>query len=116
MFPPTLAFAPIVAPSRVPWGEKALSRYLGSYRQSWADYDACELLRRQRFPGPILIDQGSADKFLDEQLQPELFQHACLRAGQALTLRVQEGYDHSYWFISSFIEDHLHHHAQALIG
>jgi len=108
------AFAPIVAPSRVPWGEKAFSGYLGSARESWAEYDACELVGRQRFPGRILIDQGSADKFLDEQLQPELFERACESSGQELLLRTQAGYDHSYWFISTFVEDHLRHHAQAL--
>ena len=108
------AFAPIVAPSRVPWGDKAFTRYHGTYRQSWAEYDATELVRRQRFPGTILIDQGSADKFLVEQLQPELFERACTASGQALSLRFHEGYDHSYWFIESFIEEHLRHHARAL--
>ena len=108
------AFAPIVAPSRVPWGEKAFTGYLGPDRGSWADYDACELVRRQRFPGPILIDQGSADKFLDEQLRPELFERACESSGQELRLRIQQGYDHSYWFISTFIEDHFRHHARWL--
>jgi S-formylglutathione hydrolase len=109
------AFAPIVAPSRVPWGEKALTRFLGSYRKSWADYDACELVRRQRFPGPILIDQGSADKFLQTQLRPELFEDACKRRGQELSLRMRSGYDHSYWFVGSFVEDHLRHHAAQLL-
>jgi S-formylglutathione hydrolase len=108
------AFAPIVAPSRVPWGEKAFTGYLGAYRDSWADYDACELVRQQRFPGPILIDQGSADQFLETQLRPELFEDACERAGQELILRLHAGYDHSYWFIASFIEDHLRHHARFL--
>lgn len=110
------AFAPVVAPSRVPWGEKAFTGYLGSYRKTWADYDACELVRHQRFPGPILIDQGSADKFLDTQLRPELFEDACQRSGQELTLRLHAGYDHSYWFIASFIDDHLRHHARALFA
>lgn len=108
------AFAPIVAPTRVPWGEKAFTGYLGPDRSAWADYDACELVQRQRFPGLILIDQGSADKFLEEQLQPELFERACASSGQELRLRIQPGYDHSYWFISTFVEDHLRHHAQAL--
>ena len=108
------AFAPIVAPSRVPWGEKALPRYLGEDRKTWAEYDACELLAHRTFPGTILIDQGSADKFLAGQLRPELFEAACQASGQPLVLRRQEGYDHSYWFIASFIEDHLRHHAQAL--
>jgi S-formylglutathione hydrolase len=108
------AFAPIVAPSEVPWGQKAFTRYLGDDRQSWADYDACALVRRQTFPGTILIDQGEADRFLGEQLRPELFEQACADAGQSLALRRQPGYDHSYWFVTSFIEDHLRHHAQAL--
>ena len=108
------AFAPIVAPSQVPWGLKALPRYLGSAPQAWADVDACELVRRQTFPGTILIDQGEADPFLEAQLKPELFDQACAEAGQALLLRRHPGYDHSYWFITSFIDDHLRHHAAAL--
>lgn len=108
------AFAPIVAPSQVPWGRKALPRYLGEDREAWANYDACELVRRQTFPGTILVDQGEADKFLEGQLKPELFDQACAEAGQALLLRRHPGYDHSYWFISTFIEEHLHHHALAL--
>jgi S-formylglutathione hydrolase len=108
------AFAPIVAPSQVPWGQKALPRYLGDNPAAWADYDACELVRRQTFPGTILIDQGEADKFLEAQLKPELFDQACAEAGQALLLRRHPGYDHSYWFISTFMEDHLRHHAEAL--
>ena len=107
-------FAPIVAPSQVPWGQKALPRYLGDNPAAWADYDACELVRRQTFPGTILIDQGEADKFLEAQLKPELFDQACAEAGQPLLLRRHPGYDHSYWFISTFMEDHLRHHAQAL--
>jgi S-formylglutathione hydrolase len=108
------AFAPIVAPSQVPWGHKAFSRYLGEDRSAWADYDACELVRRQRFPGIILIDQGGADKFLEGQLRPELFRTACREAGQALELNIRPGYDHSYFFISSFMANHLLHHAAAL--
>lgn len=108
------AFAPIVAPSQVPWGQKALPRYLGDNPAAWADYDACELVRRQTFAGTILIDQGEADKFLEAQLKPELFDQACAEAGQALLLRRHPGYDHSYWFISTFMEDHLRHHAEAL--
>ena len=108
------AFAPIVAPSQVPWGQKALPRYLGDNPSAWADYDACELVRRQTFPGTILIDQGEADAFLEAQLKPELFDQACAEAGQALLLRRHPGYDHSYWFISTFMEDHLRHHAEAL--
>ncbi|GAA0257350.1 S-formylglutathione hydrolase [Rhodanobacter caeni] len=108
------AFAPIVAPSQVPWGRKALPRYLGDDPAAWAGYDACELVRRQTFPGTILIDQGEADAFLEAQLKPELFDQACAEAGQSLLLRRHAGYDHSYWFIASFIDDHLRHHAKAL--
>jgi S-formylglutathione hydrolase len=108
------AFAPIVAPSQVPWGRKALPRYLGADPKAWANYDACELVRQQTFPGTILVDQGAADQFLEAQLKPELFDQACAEAGQALLLRRHAGYDHSYWFIASFIDEHLRHHASAL--
>ena len=108
------AFAPIVAPSQVPWGEKAFPRYLGEDRAAWAQYDACELVRRQAFDGTILIDQGEADGFLATQLKPELFDQACAEGGQSLVLRRHPGYDHSYYFIASFIDDHLRHHARAL--
>ena len=108
------AFAPIVAPMQVPWGEKAFGRYLGSDRATWADYDATALIRAgRRHPGTILIDQGLADNFLAEQLQPNLFIDACESAGQAVELRMQLDYDHSYLFIATFIEDHLRHHAAA---
>ena len=108
------AFAPIVAPSQVPWGHKALPRYLGEDPAAWAAYDACELVRQQSFPGTILIDQGEADRFLAEQLRPELFDQACAEGGQSLLLRRHAGYDHGYYFISTFIDDHLRHHAKAL--
>jgi S-formylglutathione hydrolase len=108
------AFAPIVAPTQVLWGRKALPRYLGDDPAAWADYDACALVRRQGFPGTILIDQGEADQFLETQLKPELFDQACAEAGQPLLLRRHAGYDHSYWCIASFIDDHLRHHARAL--
>lgn len=109
------AFAPIVAPSQVPWGEKALKRYLGEDRNTWKQWDAVELLSEgQRFDGMILVDQGDADAFLDMQLKPQLLQQACKQSGQALNLRMHAGYDHSYWFIQSFIADHLIHHAQAM--
>jgi len=108
------AFAPIVAPTQVPWGRKALPRYLGDDPAAWAAYDACELVRERAFGGEILIDQGEADKFLAEQLRPELFDQACAESGQALQLRRHAGYDHSYYFIASLIEDHLRHHARAL--
>ncbi|WP_090450613.1 S-formylglutathione hydrolase [Dyella sp. OK004] len=108
------AFAPIVAPSQVPWGQKALPCYLGDRPEAWVAYDACELVRQQTFPGTILIDQGEADRFLTEQLRPELFDQACAEAGQSLQLRRHAGYDHSYYFIASFMDDHLRHHARAL--
>ena len=109
------AFAPIVAPSRVPWGEKAFSGYLGDDRAAWAEHDACELVRsRGALPFELLLDQGLADKFLDRELRPELFVEACRAAGQKLALRRHEGHDHSYYFIASFMEDHLRHHAKAL--
>ena len=110
------AFSPIVAPTRVPWGSaKALPRYLGDDRAAWKQYDACELLAQgRRFSGEILVDQGDADQFLKENLRPELLVEACEAAGQALKLRMQPGYDHSYYFISTFVEDHLRHHARAL--
>ena len=111
------AFAPIVAPIEVPWGQKALPRYLGENKESWKQYDSCELIRAgKRFPGTILIDQGEADKFLAVQLQPQRFEAVCRDAGQPLTVRMQPGYDHSYYFISTFMEDHLRHHARALWG
>ena len=109
------AFAPIAAPSQVPWGEKAFSRYLGPDRAAWAEYDTSELVRRR---GPIgttlLVDQGTDDKFLAEQLRPELLEAACRAAGQSLWLRRRQGYDHGYYFIQTFVEDHLRHHARLL--
>ena len=109
------ALAPIAAPLQCPWGEKAFSNYLGSDRETWKAYDASELVKSANFGGHILIDQGDADSFLKEQLKPELFETACQEAQQLLTLRFQPGYDHSYYFIASFIEDHIQHHAMALI-
>lgn len=111
------AFAPIAAPTRCPWGEKAFSRYLGEDRQAWSQYDASELMRAQRnpFPEGILVDQGLDDKFLHEQLMPEAFAAACEAASQALILRRHPGYDHGYYFISSFIEDHVAFHARTLL-
>ena len=108
------AFAPIVTPSRVPWGEKALGRYLGEDKTAWDKYDATALVTSQPSDAHILIDQGSDDQFLTEQLKPEIFESACANVGQDLTLRLQSGYDHSYFFIATFIEDHLRHHAAAL--
>ncbi|SFA73234.1 S-formylglutathione hydrolase [Azotobacter beijerinckii] len=108
------AFAPIVNPSASPWGEKAFSRYLGEDRETWKEWDACALLAGARERLPILVDQGDADGFLADQLKPEALQAAAMAAGHPLTLRLQPGYDHSYYFIASFIDDHLRHHAQAL--
>lgn len=108
------AFAPICAPMQCPWGEKAFSGYLGPDRAAWADHDATELVKKTQLPAPILIDQGQADGFLAEQLKPDLFEEACANAGQSLTLRRHDGYDHSYYFIQSFIADHLAHHASIL--
>ena len=104
------AFAPIVAPRQVPWGRKALPRFLGENPQAWAGHDACALLETHRHDGEILIDQGLADKFLDPQLQPERFETACVKVGQPLNLRRHEGFDHGYYFIQTFMEDHLRHH------
>jgi len=110
------AFSPIVAPTRVRWGSaKAFPRFLGDDRETWKQYDACELIAQgRRFAGEILVDQGSADQFLNDTLHPEWFEEACKAAGQPLRLRLQPGYDHSYYFISTFVEDHLRHHAAAL--
>ena len=108
------AFAPIAAPMRCPWGKKAFKGYLGDDHAAWAQYDASELIKSTGFPGPILIDQGLADKFLSDQLNPEVFEAACREADQPLILRRQEGYDHGYFFISTFMEDHLRHHALQL--
>lgn len=108
------AFAPITAPMRCPWGQKAFSRYLGSNQESWRAYDASELVKQVGYHSPILIDQGTADQVLVEQLMPEVFEQACTDVKQPLNLRYQEGYDHSFYFIASFIEDHMRHHAIAL--
>jgi len=107
------AFAPIVAPMHCPWGEKALTAYLGADREAWRDYDACELVRRRPSQAKIFIDQGAADDFLETQLKPDLLAEACEAAGQHFELRLQPGYDHSYFFIQTFMEDHLRHHAAA---
>jgi S-formylglutathione hydrolase len=109
------AIAPICAPMQCPWGQKAFAAYLGSDRNSWLNYDASELVKKAPFNRPILIDQGTADPFYKQkQLLPEVFEEACRRVGQPLTLRWQEGYDHSYFAIASFMEDHLRHHAAFL--
>ncbi|HCX81491.1 MAG: S-formylglutathione hydrolase [Curvibacter sp. RIFCSPHIGHO2_12_FULL_63_18] len=111
------AFAPICAPSQCPWGHKAFAGYLGEDREAWVAHDASALMGRRSTPllvQGILVDQGLADKFLEVQLHPHLFEAACATAGQPLTLRRHAGYDHGYYFISTFMEDHLRHHAQGL--
>ena len=108
------AFAPIAAPMQCPWGKKAFANYLGGDLQTWREYDASELVARRPFANPILIDQGTADQFLVEQLLPEKFAAAAAKSGQALTLRMQPGYDHGYYFIQTFMADHLQHHAKQL--
>ena len=108
------AFAPIVAPSLVPWGEKALGNYLGSDRAAWRRHDAVALIEDGARVDEILVDQGTSDSFLERELKPELLAEACKAASIPLTLRMQEGYDHSYYFISTFMEDHLRWHAERL--
>ena len=101
------AFAPIASPLSCPWGEKALGGYLGADRAAWAAYDACALIRDGARLDSLLVDQGAADGFLDEQLRPALLERACADAGIDLTLRMQPGYDHSYYFVSTFMRDHI---------
>jgi S-formylglutathione hydrolase len=109
------AFAPIGAPMQCPWGQKAFTNYLGADQEKWREHDASELVRRKAFPSQILIDQGTADQFLkDQQLLPEVFSAAAAKSGQSLKLRMQEGYDHGYYFIQTFMADHLQHHAKIL--
>ena len=111
------ALAPICAPARCPWGEKAFTGYLGADRSAWGEHDATVLMENQPlapYPAGILIDQGLADKFLEAQLHPHLFEAACAGVGQPLTLRRHEGYDHGYYFVQSFVADHLAHHAERL--
>jgi S-formylglutathione hydrolase len=108
------AFAPIAAPTQCPWGKKAFTNYLGGDVSSWREYDATELVARRPFPGPILIDQGTGDQFLVEQLLPEKFKAAAEKSGQRLNLRMQPGYDHGYYFMQTFMADHLRHHAEQL--
>jgi S-formylglutathione hydrolase len=108
------AFAPIAAPMQCPWGRKAFSGYLGADETTWLDYDASVLVAQRPFHAPILVDQGTGDRFLAEQLNPEIFADACRRSGQAFELRMHAGYDHGYYFIQTFIEDHLRWHARQL--
>ena len=115
MFKSISAFAPICSPIHCPWGEKALGGYLGEMREDWRPYDACALLEDGARPQSLLIDQGGNDSFLAEQLRPELLEAAAAASGVALEMRMQPGYDHSYYFIASFIEDHLRWHHQCLV-
>ncbi|MBN8812303.1 MULTISPECIES: S-formylglutathione hydrolase [Sphingomonas] len=108
------AFSPIAAPSRVPWGEKALGGYLGADRGAWRAYDAVALIEDGARLPELLVDTGAGDPFLDTQLKPELLEAACSRAGIALTQRLQPGYDHSYYFVSTFLGDHVAWHAERL--
>jgi S-formylglutathione hydrolase len=108
------AFSPIVSPLHCPWGEKALAGYLGEDRLAWREYDACALIEDGARVAELLVDQGDADQFLVEQLKPELLRAACDAAGIDLTLRLQPGYDHSYYFISTFMADHVRWHAERL--
>jgi len=114
LFRSVSAFAPIAAPALCPWGQKAFSAYLGADPQVWAASDASALVQSGARTTHILIDQGLADKFLTEQLHPDLFAQACVAGGQPLTLRRHAGYDHGYYFIASFVEDHLRHHSRIL--
>jgi len=109
------AFSPIASPMNCPWGEKALTGYIGPDRATWRVYDSCALLEDGHRLPELLVDQGLADNFLVNQLKPELLEAACAKAGVKLTLRRQEGYDHSYYFIASFIADHVRYHARALV-
>jgi S-formylglutathione hydrolase len=108
------AFAPVAAPMRCPWGRKAFTGYLGTDESRWLDWDASVLVGKRPFHAPILIDQGTADKFLAEQLNPEAFAETAHRSGQPFELRMHAGYDHSYYFIQTFVEDHLRWHARVL--
>jgi S-formylglutathione hydrolase len=108
------AFAPIASPMQSPWGRKAFTQYLGADVETWRAYDATELVARKAFPGPILIDQGDADEWLHTQLLPEEFAEAAKLSGQRINLRMQRGYDHGYYFIQTFMADHLRHHALQL--
>ena len=117
LFKSVSAFAPICAPSQCPWGHKAFTGYLGNDVSAWSGHDATALMRKAAiapYPAGILVDQGLSDKFLQEQLHPQLFEEACASAGQPLTLRRHAGYDHGYYFIATFMADHLRHHAARL--
>ena len=110
------AFAPICHPSECAWGQKALTAYLGNNRNNWFEYDAALMIGEAQEKLPLLIDQGTDDEFLSEQLKPGSLEQACIASHYPLTLRMQEGYDHSYFFIATFIEDHLRHHARGMFA
>ena len=115
IFKSVSAFSPIVAPSQVPWGKRAFTGYLGPNKDLWKEYDATALIQSTGWLNDILVDQGLADQFLTEQLKPELFEQACAKADVPLILRRHEGYDHSYYFIATFVEDHIKWHAERLM-
>ncbi len=114
LFKSVSAFAPIANPMNCPWGEKAFTGYLGADRAAWAAYDASELMKKKAHPATILVDQGGADQFLSLQLHPQALEAAAKASGQSLTLRRHDGYDHGYYFIQTFVADHLRHHAKIL--
>jgi S-formylglutathione hydrolase len=108
------AFSPIVAPTQVPWGQKAFGAYLGGDQDAWKQYDSVELIRTAQERLPLLVDQGLNDEFVESQLRPELLRKVCEETGHPLTLNLRPGHDHSYYFIASFIGEHMAHHASAL--
>ena len=110
------AFSPIVAPTQVPWGQRAFEAYLGTDRETWKHYDTVDLIRAAKERVPLLVDQGLNDEFLETQLRPELLRNACEEVNHPLTLNLRAGYDHSYYFIASFMGEHIAHHASALKG
>lgn len=114
IFKSVSAFSPIVAPTQVPWGEKAFTAYLGTDKKTWSEYDTVELIAKASKRLPLLVDQGTSDEFIANQLKPELLKNACEKAGHPLTLNMREGYDHSYYFIASFVGEHIKHHAKEL--
>ena len=114
LFKSVSAFSPICNPTKIPWGEKAFTKYLGDDQLAWHEYDACSLIKSRGWQSDILIDQGEEDEFLADQLKPESFVQACEENNVAVSLRMQPGFDHSYFFISSFIQDHIEWHSQRL--
>jgi S-formylglutathione hydrolase len=113
-FKAVTAFAPITSTINCPWGQKAMAGYLGDDQSKWEEYDACALIKNGARLPDILVDQGSADEYIETELKPDLLRDACAAAGQPLTLRIHEGYNHGYYFVSSFMKDHLEWHAERL--